>query len=164
MIGKAHILVASGATHLLTTSGVPIPNAQPANVMDFGAYADELTWILGVDAVSGAPTAWSLGVKFQYCLPHTTSWQYENPRWFDLQAENVATNIVEGVGWYSGTHTKPVDGGFGTVADQTDTLPITVQRTVRAFGLRCRVVFDPQFTGGTNPGLKVNLVVVPKGA
>lgn len=165
MTAKAHILLAEGANSPFKPSGTPHALFQPPHPMEFGAYADEVTWILSVAGVTGAPTAWSLGAKFQYCLPHTTGNQYRNPVWFDLQPENVETNIIEGVGWYGGANAPPVDGGYGIIASNADfTGRVTVQRTIKHTGLLHRVRFDLSMTGGTDPGALVTLVAIPKGA
>lgn len=170
---KTHILIAEGAVadnagYVLQANG-PIAAIQPPNPVEFGAYADEVTFIISVAGVTGAPTSWSLGAKFQYCLPHTTGYQYQNPRWFDLQPENVETNVVEGVGWYGGNAQPPADGSYGTLATSAEGIdfaanPRTVKRTVRHFGHYVRVSLNPTFTGGTNPGLLVSMVAIPKGS
>ncbi|QNJ57748.1 hypothetical protein KNV22_gp28 [Gordonia phage Love] len=170
MHGKTHILLSehytikpSGTPGEFLWNGKPVDLVQPSNPVDFGSYADELTWILAVQGVTGSPTAWSLGAKFQYCQPNTSGYQYTNSRWFDLQAENVATNVVEGVGFYGGPNSAPVGGAFGVVAKFGDTVPVTVQRTIRNFGLRCRVALDLSISGGTDPGIKVSLTAMAKG-
>lgn len=164
---KAHILVAEGAfaddaTRIITAAGDPIANIQPVNPVEFGAEGNEVTFQISVAAVVGSPSAWSLGAKFQYCLPHSTGYQYSAPVWFDLDADNVETNVVEGVGFYGPGQQPPVGGGFGIIADQTSSLRVTVQRTIKHFGRSVRVMLDPQFTGGTNPGLKATVIAIVK--
>lgn len=162
--GKTHNLVSSGVgTHYLKPTGTPVPLIQPPNPMDFGSYADELTWQIRVASVVGAPTAWSLGAKFQVCTPNTSGNQYQFPEWFDLDELQVQHCIVEGVGWYAAGNTPPTGGAFGTIATQAAALPLRAQRTIRNFGLRCRVALDLQMTGGTDPGLRVDINVHAKG-
>lgn len=162
--GKTHNLVSSGsAAHYLKPGGVPIPLVQPPNPMDFGSYADELTWQIRVASVVGDPTAYSFRAKFQMCMPNTTGYQYEAPVWYDLGAPQVAKYIVEGEGWYSDGNEPPTGGNFGLIASEPTPLPVGVQRTIRHFGLRCRLLLDLQMTGGTDPGLRVDINVHAKG-
>lgn len=74
---------------------------QPPNRIDWD-WADEVSFILDVQSVQGSPAAWSLGAKFQFCMPDTTGAGYTAERWFDLQPEQIAKCIVEGVDWYGG--------------------------------------------------------------
>lgn len=135
---------------------------QPPYRMDFG-WCSELTWELRVTGTYGSPSAWSLGVKFQYRQDHTSGYQYTAPTWSDLDDYTISSDVVGGKGWYSGTFTPPTNGDFGIVADNTSTLPLMVKRTLKNFPIGVRVVLDPKFTGGTNPGLKLSLVCYPKG-
>lgn len=128
---------------------------QPGHPMDF-SWAETLTWVLGVEGVTGSPTEWSLGVRFQYCLDNMDGYQYTKSRWYDLADENIVSDIAEGVGWHGPGLTAPI------VADETSQLPATVKRTVRNHPRRVRVVLDPQFVGGTDPGLYINLQVTPR--
>lgn len=160
---KTHILLAEDVVGLAAGSDSPVPRFFPANQMDF-PHARELTFSVSVASVTGAPTAWSLGVKFQLCQVHTTGTMYSAPRWYDLQAEQMEKLVAEGVGWYGGAHTPPVGGGFGLVADQTDTLPLTVSRTLLlGFGLRARIMTEPLLTGGTNPRIRLSVNLAEKG-
>ena len=85
------------------------------------------------------------------------------PIWFDLQPENIANNVVEKVGWYGAAHTPPVGGASGIIASNGDAFPVCVQRTIRNFGLRVRLMFDPQTTGGTNPLIRAAIWMHGKG-
>jgi len=165
MYAKNEILIAAG--QLVTASLTDaVALTQPANFTDVGCWADEVGFALTVVGVNGAPSAWSLGIKFQFMQPHAGSntFQYTTRTWFDLQQEQTETCIVEGVGWYGGNHVPPVAGEYGIVADQGDTLPISVQRTVVHFGSDVRIKLDPQFTGGTAPSLSLALTRIPKGS
>lgn len=157
-MNKTHILVSE--YQAIDAAGTSVPLIQPANLMDFGSYARQVTFMVRVAAVTGAPTAWSLGVKFQYGFPSTDGYQYQTPQWADLEALHLTSDIAEGAGWFTGSHPRPTGGEFGVVADQTDTLPIAAKRTLRNFGLRCRVVLEPKFTGGTNPAIKATVLAV----
>lgn len=165
--GQYHPLI-SRTFGAQSNSGSPISNIQPTGPIDLGSNSDEVTFILACFGAKGAPTAWSLGAKFQYCLPSDDGYQYQRDVWFDLQPENIETNIVEGVGFYAGAHAKPAGGGFGLIADESDTAssaaPIIVQRTIRHFGMRVRVVLDVQHTGGVTPGVYVDLGYFRKGS
>jgi len=163
--GKTHVL-ASEHDYIIAapTSTAHVPLKLPSNLIEFGAYASRVTFIVSVVAVNGAPTTWSLGLKFQYGMPSSADFIYSSPRWFDLQSANVAANIVEGVGWGYGSHAPPADGSYGIIADQTDApstaAPITVQRTVRDFGQRVRLALQPKFTGGTNPSINATILAI----
>jgi hypothetical protein len=157
-------LLPSDAAGFVMGSDSPIPRFQPTNQMEPGTEFDVVTFMVAVMSVAGTPTTWSLGCKFQYCIPHTANSFKTYPVWFDLQPENVTTNVVEGVGWYGAAHTKPVGGASGIIAGSGDTLPIVVQRSIRYFGLRVRLMFDPQTTGGTNPAIKTSIWMHGKGS
>ena len=159
---KTHILVSSSTTSsggwgpvVAASAKGPVSLAQPGHPMDFG-WAESLTWILGVESVTGAPSAWSLGVTFQYCLDNLDGYQYTKSRWYDLAPENVTSDVAEGVGWHGPGLAPPL------VADESSPLPLTVKRTIRNHPRRVRVLLDPLFTGGTEPGLYINLTVTPR--
>lgn len=138
----------------------------------------ELTFVVSVVGTTGtAPSAWSLGARFETMLHHTVGYQYQFPIWTPLQPEQIEECVAEGVGWYGGTNAPPADGvGFGIIADSTSipdgassgTLAselsivvgggglslaapparVTVARTVTHQMGGVRVRFDPQITGG----------------
>ncbi|GAS99631.1 alanine racemase [Mycolicibacterium canariasense] len=161
-LSKTQILVSSSSTDGLGQGPVRpasakgrISLAQPGHPMDFG-WAETLTWVLGVESVVGEPSAWSLGVRFQYCLDNMDGFQYTKNRWYDLAEENFVSDIAEGVPWHGPNLPAPV------VANEASILPVTVKRTIRNHPRRVRVLLDPQFTGGSNPGLYINLQVTPR--
>ena len=164
MDAKTHILISGDETVTATESDGGTLLTCPANQPEWGVTCDELLFEITVLAVNGSPSAWSLGVKFQRWVPTTKGMQYQYDSWVDLDAVALATDVKEGVGWYSGSH---ADGGtgYGTIADNNDTLPITVKRTIGNFGLCARVVLLPSFTGGTSPSLSlsVNATEIVKG-
>jgi len=138
----------------------------PTNKPDW-AWADEITFAITILAVSGAPTTWSVGAKLQFMQPHTYNFQFQKPRHFDLQPEQVDTCVVEKCGFYTGLHTAPLDGDFGIIADNTDTpptvtTPIQVQRTVRNFGQAARVKLNLTHTGGTDPRVGMSITAILK--
>lgn len=159
-ISRSSVLLHAGAINAAGTGAVE--QNQPANQIDWG-WADEVTFIVDVQSVQGVPTDWSLTGKFQFCMPDTTGAGYSAERWFDLQAEQVSKCIVEGVGWYGGASAAPVGAAVGTIAKLGDTLPLTVQRTIRNFGLRTRILLVPTFTGGTTPTVTCSVMAVAKG-
>lgn len=159
---KTHILVSSSTVDMdgqgpirAASAKGQVSLAQPGHPMDFG-WAETLTWVLGVESVTGSPSAWSLSVVFQYCLDNMDGHQYTKNRWYDVAEENIVADIAEGVGWHGPGLAVPL------VANDTSPLPVTVKRTVRNHPRRVRVLLDPQFTGGTNPGLYINLHVIPR--
>lgn len=138
----------------------------PMNKVDW-SWADEIAFVISIGAISGSPTTWSVGAKLQFLQPHTVNFQFQQPRWFDLQPENIEHCIVEKCGFYAGAHDAPLDGSFGIIADNTDTaptaaVPITVQRTVKNFGQAARVVLNLAHTGGTTPKASVSITAIPK--
>jgi hypothetical protein len=131
------------------------------------AWADEITYVISVGPPFGTPTNWSVSAKLQFLQPNTVHYQFVQPRWFDLQPEQIENCVVEKCGFYGGSHTAPLDGSFGLIADDTDTLPtvaapITVQRTVKNFGFLARVQFALTHTGGTSPIAGISLTAIPK--
>lgn len=155
-----HVLVSPGMGSV-NAAGNPIDNVQPSNYLDFSAYGDEVTWVLRIESVVGAPTAWSLGVRFEYAVEHTgANYGLISPTWVPYSNLDLGADCREGVGWYAGAHPAPADGGFGIVADQTDTLPVTAKRTIKVSTLRHRVSLSPSFTGGTSPGINLDLLAI----
>ncbi|MHA3024395.1 hypothetical protein ACXPWS_29500 [Mycobacterium sp. BMJ-28] len=160
---KTHILISSstlenagqGPLRPASAKG-PISLAQPGHPMDFG-WADTLTWVIGVESVVGAPSTWALGATFQYCLDNMSGYQYSTTRWYNLAEENIRADVAEGVDWHGPNLPAPL------VANETSILPVTVKRTLRNHPRRVRVLLDPQFTDGENPGLYVNVSVTPRG-
>lgn len=140
---------------------------QPPNPVDLGAFADEVTFYITVSGVVGSPTAWQLRAKAQFVNPNYGGFQYERQMWRDLDAANVAGCIVEKTGFAGPGKTAVTDGGFAVVAASGDTLstdaPVTIQRTFRHFGQSVRLIFEPTFTGGTNPGVLVDAGYWTKG-
>ena len=158
MSGKTHIFVSPGQG-LLKPAGNPIDLVQPPNRVEFGAYGDEVTWLLRVVSVSGAPTAWSLAARFEYAIEHTgASKQYTSPVWVPYSSLDLTADCREGVGLFGPGQTPPADGGYGVIATEATTLPVAIKRTVRCSTLRHRVAFTLSMTGGTSPGLGVELL------
>lgn len=157
---RSSVLVHAGAINAAGTSQVE--QTQPPNRIDWD-WADEVTFQVDVQSVQGSPTTWSLTAKFQFCMSDTTGAGYSTERWFDLQPEQVQKCIVEGVGWYGGAATAPTGVAAGIIAQNGDTLPITVQRTIRNFGARTRVLLVPTFADGTNPTVTCSVMAVAKG-
>jgi len=155
--GKTHILVSPGQGAVNTLATV-IDNVQPSNRLEFGAYGDEVSWALRVEAVLGSPQSWSLGARFEYAVEQGgAGFQYLAAAWVSYSPEDLAANCREGIGWEGpGTSGADMDG-FGIVASQISVLPVAMQRTVRCTTLRHRVRFRPSFSGGTNPGLLLSL-------
>lgn len=142
--------------------GLNFPPNKPA-----WSIFDEITFVISIGTIYGSPTTWSVGAKFQLLQPHTTLYQFQQPRWFDLQPEQINRIVVEQCGFYGGTHDAPLDGGFGVIADNTDTAPtdsaqIIVQRTIKNFGALARVQLNLAHTGGINPRAAISVTAIPK--
>lgn len=138
----------------------------PTNKPDW-SWADEITFVISIGAIYGAPSAWSVGAKIQFLQPHTVNYQFQQARWFDLQPENIENCVVEKCGFYGGAHTAPLDGSFGVIGDQSDTAPtaaapIAVQRTVKNFGQSARIVLNMSHTGGSSPRAGISITAIPK--
>lgn len=157
---RSSVLVHAGPINAAGTSQVE--QTQPPNRIDWD-WADEVTFQIDVQSVQGTPTDWALTAKFQFCMSDTTGAGYSTERWFDLQTEQVAQCIVEQIGWYGGASTAPTGAAVGTIAKLGDTLPLTVQRTIRSFGARVRVLLVPTFTGGTSPTVTCSVLAIAKG-
>lgn len=136
---------------LLSGNNIATNQPLPGNSVDLG-YAEEVTFIIDVQAINGAPTTASLKAKFQFCLPHVEGEQFVKERWFDLETVQVDNLIVDGADFPN------------PLADKTTTLPKTIQRTIKGFGYRTRVLLEPSFTGGTSPSFKITSVMIPKGS
>lgn len=147
----------------------------PASQPEFGAWAQKVVFkvrVLGVGGDDGAgksataPTKWSLGVRFEYELAHTELEQYLVPAWATLDTTTVGSDIEEGQPWSSpglssyraGSGLKPAEGGYGVIATNVSSLPLTVKRTPVNFGRDVRIALDPFAEDGTNP--YINAVVL----
>lgn len=137
---------------------------QPCNMPLWGSAHSKVKFDIRITGVTGAPTSWSLGVKFQTLLIHTTGMQFEYPKWIDLDTQTVLSNAIEGP-WSStkrsgDTGAAPVDGGFGVIATEANigSLPIFKTRTITHFGQACRIKLDPFAVGGTTPYLNLTIL------
>lgn len=87
-----------------------LAHEQPECWVDFSEASERgLTWHLDVHGTVGTFDSWYLTAKFQLGTMDVDGAGYSKFRWHDLQPEQVAKLIVEGVGWYGGrvdAHTK----------------------------------------------------------
>lgn len=165
MLTRTHVLISEEFASGIRPGGTT-PLVQPPNRVDWASMYDELTWTLSVSGTNGSPTAWELKARFQYRQMHAgTTYRFQTPRWFDLADEQIASHVVEGVGWYGPGQADPVGGAAGVIANQTTDLstPLVVTRTLRHFPEGVRMVLDLSITGGTDPKVKVGLEVTGKG-
>jgi hypothetical protein len=142
ILGRSMILAAGEA---VTTA-----KTYPQHRLGLGDFASEVTFIVDVQSLNGAPTAALLTATIQGVMPHTTGNQYVTERVFNLGTAQAAALTVEGEDW-------------PTVASEASSYPVTVQRTYRAFGKDLRLVLTPAFTGGTTPSFTVSVVAHAKG-
>jgi hypothetical protein len=109
--------------------------AQPANFTHAGSWARRARFTIAVYGVLGAPTAWSLGVKFQGVMLHTgNTYRYQQRLWYDLAT--------------------PAPEVIATEATSLTT-PLVKTYDIATLGADIRAVFSPSFTGGTAPGLDI---------
>ena len=149
----------------LDGTGTNVPPHFPANRIDFGAFGREVTWTFRAIRIiaDAAPTSWSLGLKFQEAIDHTTGPQWAEPMWEDFDNLRTETDVVERIGWskkglVSGDPGVPAHAGeFGIVADQTSGLGVNISRTVTVRTNRHRIALQPAVTGGTNVRLAFSL-------
>lgn len=143
IVGHSHILAAGESLTVATTF--------PAHRMNVGDYASEVTFIVDVQALNGAPTSASLAAKVQGVMPHTTGYEMLNERLFDLDAAQAAALTADGQDWPA------------AVATEGSAFPVTIQRTYKGFGKDLRLVLTPSFSGGTSPAFVVSVVMHTKG-
>lgn len=156
----------------------------PHAPLHFGEWADEVTWTIGVHAVTGSPTAWSVTaqplLRLQHAGgPNTGGFQNRNGQWFPLDDASVQNCIVQGQG-FSGTGTTALTAGhlgdFATVADKashpelekstfyaSQGTKVVVSRTFRNFGPDVGLTLKTAATGGAAPKLFVSVNVFAKG-
>lgn len=80
-----------------------LAHAQPECWVDFSEASERgLTWHLDVHGTVGTFDSWYLTAKFQLGTMDIDGAGYSRFRWHDLQPEQVANLIAEGVGWYGG--------------------------------------------------------------
>jgi hypothetical protein len=149
---------------------------------------DELTWTLTIAGITdggtiGAPantlaSAFSISARFEYQQRHIGSYGFQQNRWSNMHASEVATHIVEGLPWVGPGQTLPVSDpvtgmGDGIICTQATTgynastglfaNPITIRRTMRHFPQGVRVnLSNSTITGGTSPRVLIGLEVVGK--
>lgn len=136
--------------------GAGIVNLTP--YMDF-SWADSLTFILSVTAVTGAPTGGTLTAAFQLGNPHigdgqnqTQNYPFSDPNYVALDTGQKTTLIADGEDWPS------------PVASYNSAVPVTVQRTIRNFGAMVNLQLNASsLTGGTNPKFVISAVLIQKG-
>lgn len=181
MTGETFILVAEGAhksaslanpigwsANAASTSGTELPWLLPAGPNGWHHEYEKLTFAISIVGVAGtAPTAWSIAARFEQKLAHTIGYARQFPAWAPFDAYNLRGRIAEAAGWAAGSHPVPLDGSYGTIADQTDGLPtglsqplagtpgmaalptrVLVTRTVTHLGSGVRVALLPTITGG----------------
>lgn len=102
--------------------------------VDF-SWADELTFILTVTAVTGAPIAGTLTPSFMLGNPHvgdganqTTNYQFSDPNYVALDTAQKSALIAEGEDW--------------TGIAFNAAFPVTQQRTIRSFGAMVNLRLD----------------------
>lgn len=165
MFSRTHVLISEKFNGGIKPGG-STPLIQPPNWVDWASMYEELTWTLSIEGVTGSPTSWSLGARFQYRQSHSgAAYRFQVPRWYDLADEQIGTHVVEGVGWYGPGQADPVGGAAGVIATQASSLttPIVITRTIRHFPEGVRVALDLAVAGGTDPRVKVGLEVTGKG-
>jgi hypothetical protein len=187
---RTHVLIAESFNLGLSLTG-STSRLQPPNRVDWASMYDELTWTLSLAGITDGgsigspgntlPTAFSLKARFEYRQMHAgTTFRFQTPRWSNLSDEEIASHVVEGVGWYGpGQADPPADPVTGVpdgvIATQATTgyngttglfaNPIIVRRTLRHFPQGVRVnLSGSSFTGGTAPRFLVGLEVTGKRA
>jgi hypothetical protein len=136
MIGRPKILASGEVIAAATT--------YPENRLALGSEFSEVTWIVDVQAATGAG---NLVASMSGVLPHTTGQQYLNERLFALDAVQLANLTAEGEDWPN------------PLATNASAFPLTVQRTYIGFGNDLRLTLTP--TGGAT--FTVTVVVHGKG-
>lgn len=167
LVERPHILIHGKGMNAAGTGDAEL--AQPANAPQWMLYCEAVTFIVAVTGVTGSPSAWSLGCKFQLIHPDAydtvNDYSLATEYWSDLTVAKLDM-IDEGVGWYGPNKTPPLGGAAGIIADQTDTIsttaPVIVSRTIRPGARQARIVFSPAFTGGTSPTITTQVVAIPK--
>ncbi|WP_156448392.1 hypothetical protein [Mycobacterium sp. NAZ190054] len=80
-----------------------LAHGQPECWVDFSeASANGLTWTLDVHGVKGSMDSFKLMAKFQLGVMNISGAGYSTFRWYDMQPEQIAKMIAEGVDWYGG--------------------------------------------------------------
>lgn len=154
----------------------------------FHTMFDRVIYTISVVGTAGtAPTAWSIGGRFEQYIQHTVGYQNQFPTWAPLSISQMETCIQEGEGF--GGEVDPL--AFGTIATST-TIPdfatsgvlpsglsipaggatapapvllaarVTQSRTIvnQLGGMRIR--FNPQITGG-DATTQIQLTVTAQG-
>lgn len=76
---------------------------QPENLVDYSAGSESgVTFALDVHGVVGTADDWYLTAKFQLGIGDVAGAGWSQQRWFDLQPEQIAKLVAEGVDWYGG--------------------------------------------------------------
>lgn len=123
----------------------------PAHRLHLGDWANEVTFVVDIQSLSGAPSTASLTASIQAVMPHTTGNQYLNERVFALDATQLTNLTAEGEDWPN------------PVCTQASSFPVTVQRTYIGFGKDLRLTLTPSFTGGSSPAFVLSVLAHGKG-
>jgi hypothetical protein len=76
---------------------------QPENIVDYGPGSESgVTFQLDVHGTVGTADSWYLTTKFQLGMGDIAGSGWAQQRWRDLQPEQIAKLICEGVDWYGG--------------------------------------------------------------
>lgn len=76
----------------------------------------QVTYTVSVVGTTGtAPSAWSLGARFEQLVNHTSQYRDMYPAWAPLSALQLEACIAEGTGWGD----TPIPSAFGIIANHT---------------------------------------------
>lgn len=90
------IVLATGKTHLAYE--------QPESLVDFSDGNETgVRFHLDIHGTTGKFDSFKVYCKFQIGMPDVDGAGFAQQRWYDLQPEQEARMILEGVGWYTGT-------------------------------------------------------------
>jgi hypothetical protein len=87
---------------------------QPENLVDLSVLSERgAKFTLDVHGIHGTADSWYLTCKFQLAISDVAGSGLSQQHWYDLQKEQIAKLIMEGVDWYGGvtqpyTITNPV--------------------------------------------------------
>lgn len=101
MVNRAYPIVHSDT--VISTGTRQLSFAQPETLVDFSDGNDSgVRFHLDVHGTTGTFDSWKLRCKFQLGMFDVGGAGFSQIRWYDLQAEQIKSMILEGVDWYAG--------------------------------------------------------------
>lgn len=96
---KTQFLLTAAAENRLTPGAAKTGTRFPVSPIEYAEFGKYTTFQVQVRGVVGAPTNWSLSVRFVSQVANTYGVQYSNPEYVPFNELQTKTYVREGCGW-----------------------------------------------------------------